>query len=250
MKNNLVINNHLVAFDEIGHGPVSIIFLHGWRSSRLAFKKVISKLDPSLFRVFALDLPGFGESPAPKNPFNLQDYVDLIREFIKNKKLEKVVLVGHSFGGRIAIKLAADKPTLTHKVVLVDSAGMMPKNFKKNAMRKIAKVVKPIFKPSFMAPIKKSIYGAIGSQDYVETPELRETLVNLINEDLTLYLEKINQPTLIIWGEQDKETPIKDAQVMKEKIKNSNLVILKGAGHFSFLDQPEDFLKSLQKFIS
>jgi pimeloyl-ACP methyl ester carboxylesterase len=110
-------------------------------------------------------------------------------------------------------------------------------------------MVKPLFRPKFMKGLKERIYKRISADDYTATPNLKETFLKIINEDLSGYLPKINQPTLIIWGENDKTTPLGDAKIMKEKIKNSKLVVLENAGHSCFLNKPKEFYDELIKFI-
>ncbi len=257
MQQQITIKGHLVSYIGIkgkANAPV-LFFLHGWRSQKEVWNPVIDKLLSTKHlalstNIYALDFPGFGGSQNPKTDFHLQDYVNVAEGFIKKLDIKNLVLVGHSFGGRVAIKLCAQQPTVIKKLVLIDSAGFVFNPDKKQMMNLIAKTVKPFFRPKFMQPIRKIIYKTIGAEDYLATPELQKTFVNVVNEDLTEYLEKITLPTLIVWGEKDMETPFEFAQMMKNKIKNSELVVFEQAGHFSFLDEPERFVKELNKFIS
>ena len=100
-----------------------------------------------------------------------------------------------------------------------------------------------------MKSTRDKIYKKMGAEDYVATPELKETFINVIDEDLTHYLEKITQQTLLIWGENDDATPVSQAKIMKEKIKNSKLIVVPNAGHFSFVDKPEIVGKEIFNFI-
>lgn len=246
-KNQLVINDQLISYYQFGSGQKSVIFLHGWRSSADAWFGVIEKLLSEDLSIFALDLPGFGASPAPKADWNLGDYADLVEGFIFKKEISNPILVGHSFGGRISIKLAANKLGLIRKLILVDSAGIR-REF--SGRKAIAKLVKPLFKPVFMRGLRKKIYKQMGSEDYLATPELKETYLNIIGEDLTPLLDRIKADTLIIWGSDDKETPLSDAEMMKSRIEYSELKVLENAGHFSFIDQPEEFVETIKNFIN
>jgi pimeloyl-ACP methyl ester carboxylesterase len=194
-----------------------------------------------------LDLPGFGGSPAPKTPFTLSDYADIVSGFIKKMNLIKVNLVGHSFGGRVGIKLSAAKPELISRLVLVDSAGFADSG--KQKVKLLAKLVKPLFAPKFMQGVRKWIYEKMGSEDYLATPELQKTFVNIIEEDLSSDLSCIQFPTLLIWGENDQDTPDSYGKRMQSIIRNSQFVILPNAGHFSFLDNPEGFYNAVSQFI-
>lgn len=248
MQDNIVINQQLISYNALNRdGKRALVFLHGWRSEGFVWKDIADKINNQGFAVYMLDLPGFGGSPEPKNPFSVQDYADVVAEFIKKLKLNNVILIGHSFGGRIAIKLSAVYPNLIEKIALVDSAGLAEN--KSKGVSFLAKIAKPFFKPSFMKGPREKIYKKIGAEDYVATPQLKETFLKVINEDLSENLAQINKPTLIIWGEDDKDTPLGVAKIMNEKIKNSKLVVLKEAGHFSFLDKPKEFFEELTKFI-
>lgn len=245
MSQQIVINSSLVNYYKFSDkGDKILIFLHGWRSEGSIWRGVGNALKDNV-SIYALDMPGFGKSPL-ESSFKIQDYIDIVSSFIKKLELKNVILVGHSFGGRVAIKLSATQPELVEKIVLVDSAGFVQNRKNYTA---VAKMVKPIFKPAFMQSSRKWIYKKIGAEDYVTTPELKETFLNIINEDLSGYLSEIKKPTLIIWGEDDKDTPVEFAKTMKEEIKNSKLVILSGAGHYSFIDSALEFNDSLKKFI-
>jgi pimeloyl-ACP methyl ester carboxylesterase len=249
MQDNLVINQQLIAYEVLNReNNKALIFLHGWMSQGNVFKNIAERISSQGFAVYMLDLPGFGNSPEPKNAFSVQDYADIVAEFIKKLKLNDIILVGHSFGGRVVISLASNEPTLIKKIVLVDAAGLRINNGR-NKVAFLAKLAKPFFKPKFMSGLRKKIYKTLGSVDYIESGKLKETYLKVASEDLSGYLPKINQPTLIIWGDDDKDTPLLFAKIMNERIKNSKMVVLRQAGHFSFLDKPEDFSVELMNFI-
>ncbi len=241
-----VVNDQLVKFESVGLGQSAIIFLHGWRSESSVWKNLAKNLPSREFMSYLIDLPGFGESPAPKVAFGVQDYARLVNNFAEKQGVKSAIIVGHSFGGRIGIVLAAKYPDLVGKLVLVDSAGIKKEY---PGREKMAKIVKPLFKPKFMHGLRQKIYKRIGSEDYLATPALTETYLKVINQDLTSELSKIVQPTLLIWGADDVATPVSDAKIMKEKINNSKLEILEHAGHFSFLDQPEKFRRIFENYI-
>ncbi|KKS89241.1 MAG: alpha/beta hydrolase [Microgenomates group bacterium GW2011_GWC1_43_11] len=206
------------------------------------------KINKDNYSVYALDLPGFGGSSAPKTPFTISDYADIVSGFMEKMKIKKTILVGHSFGGRIAIKLASAKPELVSKLVLVDSAGFV--NMKKQGYQLYAKLVKPLFKPKWMQRIRTWIYKKMGAEDYVSTPYLRETFLNVIKEDVTSDLSNIRIPSLLLWGDKDMDTPVSYGKKMHVKIRNSQLVVLQDAGHFCFLDKPTEFYQALIRFIT
>ncbi len=228
----------------------TVLFLHGWRSNSQLWFKVIDQLIKKNYELYFLDLPGFGQSGKVIKSLNLDDYADIVLGFLKKIGLTKITVIGHSFGGAVGIKLALKQPPIISKLVLVDSSGIRTQTAKKKIGKFIAKIVKPIFTVPTLKPLREKIYRLIGAEDYVATPELVETYINVIKENLTHKLKNIKSPTLLIWGENDKETPIKDALLMTNEIKGSQLVIMKNAGHFSFLDQPKTFQDEIIKFLT
>lgn len=266
-EKQIVINNLLVNYYFVKSGDSAaqtVIFLHGWRAEGKIWAPVIRNLAESgKYNIFSLDFPGFGKSGKPKGPMTVGDFADIIEEFIKKvaltlnpspargegNKVGQVSIIGHSFGGRVAIKLAAIRPELLKKIVLVNSAGIKSGDVKTATIKSLAKVLKPVFKLPLFRSMKPKIYKAIGSEDYLATPELTSTFLNVINEDLTPSLREIKTPTLLIWGGKDKDTPVSLGQTMQKYIENSRLLIYMNAGHFSFIDEPKAFYKDLVNFL-
>ncbi|MFA5318567.1 MAG: alpha/beta hydrolase [Patescibacteria group bacterium] len=243
----LIINNLLVNYYFKAGNPQTpvLLFLHGWRSEGKIWQSVMAHF--SEYNIYAIDFPGFGASDIPKKDFYLQDYADIVEGFIKKNNLENIIIIGHSFGGRVGIKLSSNNPQYLKKLVLVDSAGII---IKKNNFKKIiAKLVKPIFKLPFMSPVRVKIYQSMGAEDYLATPKLKQTFVNIINENLTALLPKVKIPTLLIWGDKDRDTPLEYAHIIEQRITGSKLVVLENAGHFSFLDKEKEFINNLQNFL-
>lgn len=250
----IVLNNQLISYftNFKANSGTPIIFLHGWRVDSKIWLETIDMMRNEGIEndIYAIDFPGFGSSPSPKEEFKLSDYCDLIEQFIIKQNLKKVILVGHSFGGRVAIKLSATKPELFEKIILVDSGGLKTDQNKKIALNVVAKIVKPFFANKLMQPLRSQIYKKIGADDYLATPELQKTFVNIINEDLSKYLNKVPGPALIIWGANDTETPLESALIMSKGIHKSKMVILDDAGHFCFQDKPEEFIQAIKEFLN
>ncbi len=261
MNKQLVCKNLLVSYSEEARKDffTTILFLHGWRSSKDVWRGVVLRIKDSSFtkvladkkglRIYALDFPGFGGSQMPPRAMTVGDYANMVAEFIKKLDLKNVIIVGHSFGGRVGIKLAAVHPELTGKLVLVDSAGFAMEGTKKSLMGAAAKIVKPFFKAKFMQPFRRKIYKQIGAEDYLATPELQKTFVNVVGEDLTEDMKKIKCLTLIINGENDQDTTVEFGKRMQSLIPKSRFQIIPNAGHFSFIDQPEEFISLISNFI-
>ena len=243
---DLLINYYFTAVKK----PVeTLIFLHGWRSNSTLWFKTFPELYKDNYQIYAVDLPGFGLSQTPSKPLYLEDYMISIVEFMKKLEIESPIIIGHSHGGRVGIKLASMHPELLNKLVLVDSGGVRRESADLQLKKAMAKLVKPLFKLPFMKNLREKVYTAMGAEDYVATPELTKTFVNIIKEDLVPLLPTIKAQTLLIWGKEDTATPLEDAEVMKEKIPFSTLEIIDNAGHYSFFDKPDEFAKLLIKFI-
>ena len=241
--------------EERGSKNSAVLFLHGWGSDFSVFRSFLDRVPDR--RVCALNLPGFGGSQEPPVPWGVDDYADFVVSFLKKLEIGEAALIGHSFGGRVTIKLAARKnlPFRIEKIVLVDSAGVKPKRTIRQKLRLgLYKCVKKVL--SFPA-VERLLPGAleawrrrIGSADYRSaSPRMRECLVKTINEDLTPLFPSIPYSTLLIWGENDPDTPLDDGKLMERLIPDSGLVILKNAGHYSFLDQPFVFGRVLDSFL-
>lgn len=226
-----------------------LLFLHGWNCNSSIWWPILPELTKLNGSLYFLDLPGFGKSEMPNKPFNLFNYSQIIKEFIEKLKLKKVILTGHSLGGAVALKFSTDNSELLESLILVSPSGIRPKTIKKTIYKTVAKIVKPVFKIPGLQPLRQKIYRTIGSEDYLLTPEMKKTYQAIIKEDLTPILGKVKTKTLIIWGEKDKGTPLSYAKIMKQFIPNSTLKVISNAGHFCFLEQPNQFTEILNTFL-
>ena len=195
-----------------------------------------------------MDLPGFGQSQVPNSIYDVDDYKKIVYEFVRKIGLKKINLIGHSFGGRISIKLAAENPNFLEKIILVDTAGIVTASKIKKITSIIAKIISPVFKLNFMRPLRKKFYFFIGSE-YLENEKLSKIFSKVVSENLTRLLTLIKKSTLILWGKNDNVTPLYYGELMNKLIPKSKLVVFERAGHFSFLDQPKEFVRELIKFI-
>lgn len=248
----IIVGDLLVSYIQIVPTPqlTTCLFLHGWRSQAAVFLPLMKMLAVKGIASYAIDLPGFGASQIPNHKFTLTDYCLCINEFVKKLNLSIGCLIGHSFGGRIAIKIASQKTQIATKLVLIDSAGIIEHKMLLTAMKQAAKIIKPIFRPKFMKPLRQKLYQFIGADDYLATPQLRETYLEVIKDNLIGLLPNIKSETLLIWGNDDKDTPIPIGFSMKRLIPNSKLEIIPDAGHFSFLDQPNTAAILISEFIT
>lgn len=216
-------------------GKPVVLFLHGWGAPAATYKVMLDHL-AGYCRVVAPDLPGFGGSEEPPCAWCVDDYVDWTVAFAAALGLSEVVLMNHSFGGRISIKLLARRPVplTVKKAVFMDAAGIRPKRTAKYYIKVYSYKLAKRLLPGYAAKVR----GKVGSADYRNASELmRQTMVKCINEDLTHLLEKNEASTLLVWGEADTATPLRDGKLMEKLIPDAGLVTLEGAGHFAFAEQ-------------
>lgn len=239
-----------VYYEITGHGN-PILLLHGWGVDISSFKPLIEFLKKK-YNVFVLDFPGFGKSDTPESPWNAGTYSDFLAKFMEQISLKKTDIIAHSFGGRVAIKLAAEQPEIINKLILVDAAGIKPrrtcKYYFKTVFAKTGKAAEKVM-GDFGKKIKERIYQHIGSKDFQNAGSMKNTFIEIINEDLQPLLKKIIAPTLLIWGEDDMETPVYMAKIMEKEIEDAGLVLLKNAGHYSYLDQFQQFCVIINNFL-
>lgn len=229
---------------KFGDSKEFIVFLHGWGADKNSFLWLKDNFqDKSL--IF-LDFPGFGESPEPSKAYGVSDYVSELKNLLDNYEIESLILVGHSFGGRVAIKFSFlyQNDYKNFKICLVDSAGIKPRR----GIKYYFHYYRYKFYKKFLPNSKK--ISNFGSPDYKKLSKImKHTFIRVVNEDLTNNLKFITAKTLIIWGNKDTETKMYMAKKLNKLINNSRLEILADSGHFSFLDKPFDFALMLDRFV-
>jgi len=228
----------------------AVVMLHGWASNSELFRNSAAPLGAK-YRVLAPDMPGNGVTPEPPGAWYVDDYVDFVIHFISHFGIKKVILLGHSFGGRVIIKMANrdDLPFEIEKIILVDSAGIRPeKSNEQKVKENVSKLGKKLL--SKTPVLLDKMQSFVGSADYkAASPLMRKVLVNTVNEDLTGLLPGISQETLLIWGTLDTTTPISDAEKMEKLIPNSGLARIENCGHFAFVENPVLYNAILASFL-
>ena len=226
----------------------TLLCLHGWgrNVSHEAFSELREALKNSPVRVITPDLPGFGKSPDPPRPWSVSDYADCVEELVKTLDLRDVLLLGHSFGGRIAIKIASRRPPWVSHLYLCGAAGVgRDLLIRRRFWLAVAKCGNAFFLLPGLSLLKnffrKLLYKLLRVRDYAEASEkMRQTMAVVISEDLTPLLEKITVPTDLFWGEKDTLTPLRDGQLMNKKIVQSKLHVFPGVRHRVHIERAQE----------
>lgn len=214
-----------------------IILMHGWGGSNVSFAGTYEYLCGLNRDVVSIDFPGFGSSDLPPSEWGLEDYAACVSELRDALKLRKAILVGHSFGGRVALFLGSEP--WVESLVLVDAAGLKPRFSLKRAYR--------IRKYKRAKRLGKDL-TSYGSIDYLKLPQsMQPVFVRVVNTHLNDKLGSITCPVLIIWGKRDSETPMYMAHTLKRRIADSTLVVLQG-GHFAYIESNLKFNLILAEF--
>ncbi len=219
-----------------GKGPL-VILLHGWGQNMQMMQPIQDQLQDR-FTILNVDLPGFGNSEEPSTAWSCDDYAKWIYNIAQEIQKEPVILIAHSFGARIAFRYALRYPV--KQMVLTGAAGIR----KKRNLVYYAKV--------YGYKLLKKLHFSVqaGSRDYRQaSPRMREIMVKAVNDDITKELPNIDVETLLVWGEEDKETPLYMGKMMEEKMPNATLIVLEKDDHFAYFHQNNRFVNILKYFL-
>jgi pimeloyl-ACP methyl ester carboxylesterase len=241
------------ALEDRGTGR-PLVLLHGWGVSSDLFVPILDALQPGR-RLIVPDLPGFGTTPEPPTPWSVHEYAAWCIALLDRLGIDTCDLVGHSNGGRIGIVMAAAYPGRVTRMVLAGAAGIRsPQTLRSRARVRSYKLLRAAERSGAMPAAIRRAAGRRadqrGSSDYrAASGVMRGTLVRLVNEDLRTLLPGIHVPVLLIWGDQDTETPLDDGRLMERLIPDAGLVVLEGAGHYAYLEQPARFCRIVGVFL-
>lgn len=224
-----------------------IFILHGWTTDTNLWKPFISKLKKTGFSPTLMRIPGL-TAPLDR-AWNLDDYVSWFKH--ETRGIKNPIVIGHSFGGRIAIRYDIKNPNTIKKLILIDSAGIRPSSvasrFKRFSFETFAKIGKTITKNP---KARNLLYKFAREQDYLQASDLlKQTMVNVISQDQKSEIEYIKAPTLIIWGAQDKTTPLSDGRYLHKHITGSTLKIIDDARHSPQYTHPDLVISYINDFI-
>jgi pimeloyl-ACP methyl ester carboxylesterase len=247
----VVIDKLLINYQVAGRGPV-IVLVHGWGDDLINFNKM-QKVLAKHYRVFSLDLPGFGKSTAPKEGWSLDDFSKFMAKFVAKLDISVYSYVGHSNGGAILINGLASSELNAERLVLIASAGIRgTRQFRKSAIlvgAKLGKLPLRLFPTDYQLELKKRLYKVIKSDAGVN-PQMLDTFKKIVRQDVTKDASKLKLPTLIIYGSDDKVTPPEYGRIFHKLIKDSKLELVSGAGHFVHLQKPEPVESLIEGFLA
>ena len=235
------VKDTLINYIQYGKGK-DIILLHGWGQNIEMMRPIGDNLAGN-YRITILDFPGFGESEEPKEAWSISTYAEMLEILVKELKIKKPIIMGHSFGGRVAIRYSANNQI--EKLVLFGSPCI---RLNKRQPLKV-KVLKKIKTLPGMDKIGEYMKKYIGSRDYkAASPLMRQILVNTVNEDLSSYATKIEEPTLLVWGENDTEAPLEEAKMLEKIMPDAGLIILPGT-HYAYLENLQQVINIINSFL-
>ena len=230
-----------------------LLIIHGWGATSSSWMGVVEEMTGQGFQIIIPDLPGFGKSPEPEKIWGTEDYASIILELIKEMDLKDFHLLGHSFGGGIALMIAAEGNGVD-KLILCDAAVIREErlSLRQQVSKGISRVAKIVPKdlPGYRF-FEKMVYKLAGVSDYYKASRImKEVFKKVVSEDLRFLLGKIRQKCLIIWGSEDKITPLSDAFILNKGIKGSDLKIVTGAKHNPYKTNPKETAEAIIKFLN
>ncbi|TSC75715.1 MAG: hydrolase [Parcubacteria group bacterium Gr01-1014_30] len=241
-----------------------ILILHGWGSSAKNWGKIKEMLEIEGLKVFLPDLPGFGQSPPLEETWAVEDYANWVKKYCKENNLSpkgeageeakpqrpQFFLMGHSFGGSIALKYSLMFPGDVKKLLLVAPAIIRVNDWKKEFMAKMAKAFNKFPFLPFHSEIRRAFYRFFVKSDYPGTKgPMRETYLKVVKQDFSNQLSSVSVPTVLIWGDKDNVTPFKFAHFVKAKIPGAELKVLEGIGHIPREEAPELFVRTILESV-
>ncbi len=253
MERTVEIDGVSLNYEVTGEGT-PLILMHGWGCDHTTVASVAAAATAAGHKVYNLDMPGFGKSAEPSDVWGVDDYARLVERFAASEGIDRPVLAGHSFGGRVSIVMASRGDY--NKVILIDAAGVKPRRslgyYVKVYSFKLSKRLAVLLLGKRKAQERiERMRARRGSADYASaSPRMRAIMSRVVNEDLCRFMPSIKAPTLLVWGENDTATPIADARKMERLFPGSGLVSFPGCGHYSFLDNPVQFAAVIKSFLN
>jgi pimeloyl-ACP methyl ester carboxylesterase len=247
----VIIDGLLINYQKEGSGK-TLLLLHGWNDNSIGLKDLRKALAKS-YCVITPDLPGFGASEAPKTDWGLEDYAKFIKKFVaKTEASPLYAVIGHSNGGAISIKAITSGLLSPDKLILLGASGIRrTQKGKMTTIKLTTKAGKIILSPlprKYKQKIRKRLYSQIGS-DLLVAEHLSGTFKKVVAEDLQSQAKQLEVPTLLIYGEEDNQTPVVYGELYYQLINASTLEVITDAGHFVHLDKPKVVVNLIEDYL-
>lgn len=246
-----VVDKLMTSYVRTGKGK-QVLILHGWADPSAHWQSFIKELAKK-YEVIMPDLPGFGSSQAPSEGWGLEEYADFVKALMTKLELKPYAIIGHSNGGAMAIHSMAAGKFSAEKLVLLGSAGIRNEYKGRNkALRVIAKTGKALASPlpgSVKKKLRRKMYETAGS-DMLVAEHMQETFKKIVTDDVRLDAGQVSVPTLLIYGENDEQTPVRYGELLHEHLSDSTLEILPGADHFAYRTDQARVIKLVKEFLA
>ena len=248
----ITISGTSLHYERMGAGR-PVLLLHGWGASTQAMRSIAKCIASLGYEAISLDFPGFGQSSEPPGPWGVPEYAACTRAFMEDLGLVGCDVIAHSFGGRVTIYLSSEDPSLFNRLVLIDAAGVKPRRKAKYYLRVFSyKLGKRLAKNAWLDKLLNlsEKQKQAGSEEYRQlSGNMRAAFVKIVNLDLSPRLAKISNETLLVWGEEDMDTPLWMGQKMEREMQNAGLAVIPGAGHFSYAEDYSRFCSIMRAFF-
>lgn len=237
----IVVNGLEIRERVVGKGD-PVLMIHGWGAKLELLQPLAQFLEGFDYRIYMLDLPGFGESAEPPAPFTIFDYAAFCVSYLDWRRLEQVHYFGHSLGGRIGLILGSDHSERLKSMVLSNSAGIKARQplsdqLRLRAYQSARNGLSRLGASELARSLRRRYNERYGSPDYLAASGImRETLVNVVNQDLLPKAYGVKVPTILIWGDRDMETPLWMGEQLERAIPDAALIVHEGGGHYAYLD--------------
>jgi pimeloyl-ACP methyl ester carboxylesterase len=247
----VVVDTLLTHYEVAGKGK-TIVLLHGWGDTMAGVRGLAEALK-SRYRVLLVDLPGFGGTQAPTGVWGLDDYAQFLRDLLDKIDEKKIfAVIGHSNGGAIAIRGLSAETFTADKLVLLASAGIRGEyKGRMRALKYLTKAGKVLASPlpkAVQRRLRHRLYKTVGS-DLLVAEHLQESFKKVVAQDVRADAAKLSVPVLLIYGDQDGDTPVWYGEAFHQAISGSTLEILPGAGHFVHIDRGDDVERAVKDFL-
>ena len=247
--------------EQYGRAGEEVLLLHGW-GKPVTLKRHLEPLALALgedYHVTALEFPAHGQTGKPAGVWGVPEFAAWVKAAMEQLDLRHVTVVAHSFGGRVALWLAAKEPQLIRRLVLTGAAGLSRDKTPeeeaealryKKLQDRLSKLKSVPLLGRGVESVQRTLRDRRSSQDYRDADEdVKPSFVKIVGLNLRPILPEVGQPALLVWGDQDDATPLWMGQAMEKEMKDAALVVFEGRGHFAYLEELRRFVNLVKAFI-